>query len=67
MLEEAQRVLLIGKTKAVLKYSQTRANTVVVLHGATALIEASGFSVVSVEIDKHSKSRSILKDHAVVR
>lgn len=67
VLEEAQRVLLIGKTKAVLKYSQTRANTVVVLHGATALIEASGFSVVSVEIDKHSKSRSILKDHAVVR
>lgn len=66
-LEEAHRVLLIGNTHATLKYSQTHDNLVCVLHGATALIEASGYSVVKVEIDRHSKAREIIKDHAFVR
>lgn len=66
-LEEVRRVLLVGKTTATLKYSQTEANTVCALHGATALIEASGYSVVNVEIDRHSKAREIIKDHAYVR
>lgn len=66
-LEEAHRVLLVGNTKATLKYSQTKNNTVCVLHGATALIEASGYSVVHIELDRHSKSRTIIHDHAFVR
>lgn len=66
-LEEAHRVLLVGNTKATLKYSQTHDNLVIALHGATALIEASGYSVVKVEIDRHSKAREIIKDHAFVR
>lgn len=66
-LEEEHRVLLVGKTTATLKYSQTHENLVCVLHGATALIEAAGYSVVHVEIDKTSKAREIIKDHAFVR
>lgn len=66
-LEEEHRVLLVGKTTATLKYSQTHENLVCALHGATALIEAAGYSVVHVEIDRNSKAREIIKDHAFVR
>lgn len=66
-LEDVHRVLLIGNTKATLKYYQTHENTVCALHGATALVEAAGYSVVHVEIDRHSKAREIIKDHAFVR
>lgn len=66
-VEEQQRVLLVGKTKAHLKYHTTRANVVCALHGAEATITASGYSIVKVEIDKHSKSCAILNDHAFVR
>ena len=67
MLEEAHRVLLVGNTTATLKYSQTHENLICALHGATAKIEAAGYSVIHVEIDRHSKAREIVKDHAFVR
>ena len=66
-LEEAHRVLLVGNTTATLKYSQTHENLVCALHGSTAMIEAAGYSVIHVEIDRHSKAREIIKDHAFVR
>lgn len=66
-LNDAQRVLLVGKTVAHLNYCQTQANQVCVLHGATALIDACGFAVVNVELDRNSKSRTIIHDHAFVR
>lgn len=65
-LEEEHRVLLVGNTHAILKYSQTKRNIVCVLHGASAQVEASGFSVVHIEKDKHSKSNETIKDHAIV-
>lgn len=66
-LEEVQRVLLVGNTTATVKYSQTRANNVCALHGATATIEAAGYSVVKVDTDRHSKINTTVKDHAFVR
>lgn len=66
-IEERQRVLLIGNTTATLKYSQTRANNVCVLHGASAMIEAAGYSVVKVDSDRHSKVSAKTTDHAFVR
>lgn len=66
-LEDVHRVLLIGNTKATLKYYQTHENIVCALHGATAFVEAAGYSVVHVEIDRHSKAREIVKDHAFVK
>lgn len=66
-LEEVQRVLLIGNTTATLKYSQTRAINVCALHGATAMIDAAGYSVVKVDADRRSKVHTTVKDHAFVR
>lgn len=66
-LAEQQRALLVGNTIATLKYSKTRANNVCVLHGATAMIEAAGYSVVKVDADKHSHVSTVVTDHAFVR
>lgn len=66
-LTDVQRVMLVGKTRAKLIYTQTKLNNVVVLRGAEAHIEANGYSVVSVDMDRTSKCRTILNDHAVVR
>ena len=66
-LEDAHRVLLVGNTTANLRYFQTQENIVCVLHGATAMIDAAGYSVVSIDFDKKSKVRVIVKDHAFVK
>lgn len=67
VLEDVSRVLLVGRTRATLKYFKAQQNDIICLRGATALVEASGYSVVHVELDKQSKAREIVKDHAYVR
>lgn len=60
------RVCLIGNTSAWLKYRETQGNTVILMHGATADIDASGFAVVKVERDAVSNVDVHIVDRAIV-
>lgn len=53
-LSGCERVCLIGKTRASLSYQETKRYKLILLHGADATINASGFSVVRIEKDKIS-------------
>ncbi len=53
-LSECERICLIGKTRATLTFEETKGYKVILLHGADATINASGFSVVRIEKDEIS-------------
>lgn len=53
-LSGCERVCLIGKTRASLSYQETKRYKLILLHGADATINASGFSVVRIEKDEIS-------------
>lgn len=65
-LSEARRVFLVGRTSAKLYYNDTKANRVCMMHGASAVIIASGYSVVKVEKDETCNVSVITQDNAVV-
>lgn len=65
-LTDAKRVYVIGNTFARLNYAKTQGNTVVMMHGATADINAAGYAVVKVERDKHSGATVTVQQHAIV-
>lgn len=66
-LTEAHKVFLVGDTSAVLHYNDTAASRVYLMHGASASIIASGYSVVKIEKDKSSNVSVIKNDNAIVR
>lgn len=66
-LTDVSRVFLIGNTSARLNYRETQGNTVILMHGASAEINAGGYSVLRVERDAESPRPVVhSKDHAVV-
>ena len=66
-LSEAHKVFLVGKTSAKLSYDDTAASRVYLMHGANAVIVASGYAVVKIEKDGTSNVSVIKQDNAIVR
>lgn len=66
-LTEAHRVFLVGDTSATLHYKDTAASRVYLMHGAEAVVNASGYAVVKIEKDQSSKVQVIKNDKAIVR
>jgi len=65
-LSEARKVFFIGDTTAELKYRETAANRLFLMHGAHASVVASGYSVVKVEKDKSSEVSYTVQDNASI-
>lgn len=65
-LSEARKVFLVGNTTARLKYAQTQGNRLILMCGATALIEASGYCVLKIEKDDKSNVEVNVSGHAKV-
>lgn len=65
-LSDAKNVFLVGNTTARLKYAQTQGNRLILMCGASAHIEASGFSILKIESDEVSKVEIKVSDHAKV-
>lgn len=63
-LRDEKNVFLVGDTTARLKYAQTQGNRLILMCGATAHIEASGYSVLKIEYDEFSKVEVNVSDHA---
>jgi len=54
-LSGVQRAFLVGNTQAEIKCDQTALYRIILMHGASAEIEASGYSVVKIERDENSE------------
>lgn len=65
-LSEPRRAFLVGNTTAEIKCSQTAANRLILMCGASARVEASGYSIVKIEKDDVSKVDVIKSDFAKV-
>lgn len=65
-LSEARRVFLVGNTTARLKYAQTQGNRLILMCGATARIEASGYCVLKIEKDDKSNVEVNISGYAKV-
>lgn len=65
-LSEAKNVFLVGNTTARLKYAQTQGNRLILMCGATARIEASGYCVLKIEKDDKSNVEVNVSGHAKV-
>ena len=56
----------MGNTIATIKCAETAGNRIIAMCGATAIITASGYSVVKIEKDTKSKVTYTIQDHAKV-
>lgn len=65
-LSEAKNIFLVGNTTARLKYAQTQGNRLILMCGATARIEASGYCVLKIEKDDKSNVEVNVSGHAKV-
>lgn len=65
-LTEVRRAFLVGNTSATANYRETAGNRLYLMHGATASVTASGYSVVKVEKDASSNIDCSINDHAKV-
>lgn len=65
-LSEARKAFLVGNTIAEMKYSQIAGNRLILMCGASAHIEASGYSIVKIEKDDVSKVEIVKSDYAKV-
>ena len=54
-LSGVQRAFLVGNTQAEIKCDQTALYRIILMHGASAEIEASGYAVVKIERDENSE------------
>ena len=63
-INEPGKVFLIGKTNAEIYCRKTRANEIILMHGASAKVYASGYSVVHIESDRKSGAEINLYDNA---
>lgn len=65
-LSEARKVFLVGNSSATLDYRETAGSRIILMHGARAVITASGYSVVKIEHDALSNVKYEAGDHAKV-
>ena len=65
-LSETRKVFLVGNTTAELKYSEIAGNRLILMCGASAHIEASGYAIVKIEKDDISKVEIVKSDFAKV-
>lgn len=66
-LSEVRKVFLVGDTSAKLCYNDTAASRVYLMHGASATITASGYSVVKIGKDDTCNISILKLENAVVR
>lgn len=65
-ISEPRKAFVVGNTTATIKCAETAGNRVILMHGARAVIAASGYSVVKVDKDQSSDVSIIKQDHAKV-
>lgn len=65
-LSDIKNIFLVGNTSARLRYAQTQGNRLIMMHGASARIEASGYCVVKIEHDDTSKVKINVSGYARV-
>lgn len=65
-LSDEKKVFLVGNTSANLKYSQMQGNRLILMCGASAHVEASGYSVLKIETDDSSTVDVKVSGHAKV-
>lgn len=65
-LSGEKRILLVGNTTARIKCDETALYRIILMHGASAVIDASGYSVVKVEKDGVSSHDINVSDFAKV-
>lgn len=58
------RCLVAGDTQIRIICRETKANNIILMHGAKADVEASGYSVVRIEKDRTARSKTKIQDHA---
>lgn len=63
-LADADKVFLVGNTHARLRYTATQGNRLVVMCGAKAEVDASGYAVVKIDADAASHVDIIKSGHA---
>lgn len=65
-LTDNKRVFLVGDTTAKVMYNESQGNRLVLMHGAKATVEASGWAVVKIEKDGKSAVTVKSSGHAKV-
>ena len=65
-LKNPENAFLVGKTVAVLQYDELKAKRLVMMHGAKATVEASGWAVVRIDTDGTCNVDVKKADHAKV-
>lgn len=65
-INEPGKIFLIGKTTAEIYCRKTTANEIILMHGASAKVYASGYSVVHVESDRKSDAGVYFYNNAKV-
>ena len=65
-LENPEKAFLVGNTVAVLQYDELKAKRLVMMHGAKATVEASGWAVVRIDTDGTCNVDVKKADHAKV-
>lgn len=65
-LENPEKAFLVGNTVAVLRFDELKAKRVVMMHGAKATVEASGWAVVKIDTDGTCNVEIKKSDHAKV-
>ena len=65
-ISDAKNVFLVGNTTARLKYAQTQGNRLILMCGAKAHVEASGYCVLKIEKDEKSNVEVNISGHAKV-
>ena len=65
-LENPENAFLVGNTVAVVKYDALKAKRLVMMHGAKATVEASGWAVVKIDTDGTCNVEIKKSDHAKV-
>lgn len=65
-LKNPEKAFLVGNTVAVLQYDELKAKRLVMMHGAKATVEASGWAVVRIDTDGTCNVDVKKADHAKV-
>lgn len=65
-LEDPQRAFLVGNTRARITYTATQRNGLYLMHGASAEVQASGYSVTHIEHDNSSRVQTEKSGDAVI-
>lgn len=65
-LEDPQRAFLVGDTRARITYTATQRNGLYLMHGASAEVQASGYSVTHIEHDNSSRVQTEKSGDAVI-